>query len=293
MRSGVLHALGVALVTLAGPASAEAQVRASEAASVSQTVDGTEITVAYSRPQARGRVGLFGSLVHYGEVWTPGANWATTLEVSKDVRVQGTAVPKGTYSVWMIPNADEWTVIFDSRARRFHTQRPTQPDSQIRVMVRPDSTPHTEVLTWSFPVVRSDGATLEMRWSTTRVAMDIAVEPTGRGRFAGSAEAYVGTYRMRFLSPQGESPESVLNVFERDSVLYLRITPAPFPDVDPEIVLQTAGTHRFNPAFQKDGKIYDVEGDMVLVFTIENGRATGIEMQGIAGRVMARGVRQQ
>ena len=293
MRSGVLHALGVALVTLAGPASAEAQVRASEAASVSQTVDGTEITVAYSRPQARGRVGLFGSLVHYGEVWTPGANWATTLEVSKDVRVQGTTVPKGTYSVWMIPNADEWTVIFDSRARRFHTQRPTQPDSQIRVTVRPDSTPHTEVLTWSFPLVRSDGASLEMRWGTTRIALDIAVEPTGRGRFAGSAEAYVGTYRMRFLGPQGESPESVLNVFERDSVLYLRITPAPFPDVDPEIVLQSAGTHRFHPAFQKDGKIYDVERDMVLVFTLENGRATGIEMQGIAGRPMARGVRQQ
>lgn len=293
MRLGVLLALVVALGTLSRPASAEAQVRASEAASVSQTIDGTEITIGYSRPQARGRTGLFGTLVHYGEIWTPGANWATTLEVTKDVRVQGTAVPKGKYSVWMIPNVDEWTVIFDARARRFHTQRPAQPDSQIRVTTRPDSTPHTEVLTWSFPVVRSDGASLELRWGTTKVALDIAVEPTGRGRFAGSAEAYVGTYRMRFLGPQSESPESVVNVFERDSVLYLRVTPHPFSDVDPDIVLQSAGTHRFTPAFQKDGKIYDVERDMVLVFTIENGRATGIEMQGIAGRVMARGVRQQ
>jgi hypothetical protein len=293
MRFAALLAVAGALVSLYDTSCTEAQVRASEAATVSQTVDGTVITVAYSRPQARGRSSLFGSLVHYGETWTPGANWATTLEASKDVQVNGTALAEGKYSVWMIPNAGEWTVIFDRDARRFHTQRPRQSDSQIRVTVRPDSGSHIEVLTWAFPVIRSDGTTLEMRWGTTRVALDISVEPTGRGRLAGSADAYVGTYRMRFVGPEGDGPESSMNVFERDSTLYVLITPAAFPDVDSEILLQTAGTHRFTPVFQKEGRIYDVERDAALVFTVVNGRATAIELQGIDGRVMAKGVREQ
>ena len=66
-------------LSLALPARAPAQVRASEAASVSQTVDGTKITIEYSRPRGRARDSLFGKVVPWGEVWTAGANLATTL----------------------------------------------------------------------------------------------------------------------------------------------------------------------------------------------------------------------
>ena len=71
------------------------QVKASEPATVSQTIDGTEIALAYSRPRARGRDSLFGKVVTWQEVWTPGANWATTLEVSRNVRVNGHQLPLG------------------------------------------------------------------------------------------------------------------------------------------------------------------------------------------------------
>ena len=66
-----------------------AQVRASEPALVAQTIDGTRLTVEYSRPRARTRDSLFGRVVTWGEVWTPGANLATTLEVGKDVKING------------------------------------------------------------------------------------------------------------------------------------------------------------------------------------------------------------
>ena len=42
-------------------------------------VNGTTITLDFSRPVARGRDSLFGGVVHWGELWTPGANWATKL----------------------------------------------------------------------------------------------------------------------------------------------------------------------------------------------------------------------
>src|SRR5512138_77827 len=69
------------VLALAGVAQLGAQVRASERGSVSQTVDGTVIEVDYGRPRLKGRI-PFGGIVHWGEVWTPGANSATTLRVS-------------------------------------------------------------------------------------------------------------------------------------------------------------------------------------------------------------------
>ena len=72
-------------LSLALPARAPAQVRASEAASVSQTVDGTKITIEYSRPRGRARDSLFGKVVPWGEVWTAGANLATLGVTSLDL----------------------------------------------------------------------------------------------------------------------------------------------------------------------------------------------------------------
>src|ERR1043166_8508411 len=103
-------ALGLSLTL---PAHARAQVRASEAASVSQTVDGTKLTIEYSRPRGRARDSLFGKVVPWGLTWTPGANFATTLEVSKDVRINGHPLAKGKYSVWM--RSEEHTSELQSR----------------------------------------------------------------------------------------------------------------------------------------------------------------------------------
>ncbi|MEP6509570.1 MAG: DUF2911 domain-containing protein, partial [Gemmatimonadales bacterium] len=70
------------LASLLLPFPLVAQVRASEIGVMSQMIDGTKITVEYSRPRSRGRDSLFGTkAVHWDEVWTPGANWATTFDV--------------------------------------------------------------------------------------------------------------------------------------------------------------------------------------------------------------------
>ncbi len=80
MRHATLLVLLSAL-TLLPPRDASAQIRASELQTIAQVVDGTRITVEYSRPRLRGRTAIFGTkAVKWDEVWTPGANWATTLE---------------------------------------------------------------------------------------------------------------------------------------------------------------------------------------------------------------------
>src|SRR5262245_35582716 len=105
---------------------------ASPLGTVSQKIDSTTITVEYYRPSLRGRT-IFGALVRWGVTWTPGANWATTLDVDRDVNVEGQPLPRGKYAMWMIPaeRPDSWTVILNRAVRRFHTMRPDQAEDQL------------------------------------------------------------------------------------------------------------------------------------------------------------------
>src|ERR671912_35798 len=97
--TGYVIFAGIAAGTV--PAS-HAQIRASEIGTMSQIIDGTKITMEYSRPRVRGRDPLFGTrIVRWDEVWTPGANWATTFDVTKDLTLGGQRVPKGKYSMWI------------------------------------------------------------------------------------------------------------------------------------------------------------------------------------------------
>jgi hypothetical protein len=171
------------LALLAGslPAGAAcAQARLSEKASVMQQVAGTTITVEYYRPVARGRIPL-GGVVHWGENWTPGANWATTVAVDHDVRIEGQLLPKGTYGLWVVVQPDSWVVNFHRGARRFHTNRPDSSDVALRLVVRPDSGPPTEVLTFDFPDMSSTGTTLRLRWGTVVVPLHIDIVPAALG----------------------------------------------------------------------------------------------------------------
>ena len=78
-------------------------------ASVMQTVGLTDITIDYSSPAVKGRT-VWGDLVPFDKVWRAGANSATKITFSKDVLIEGVSVPKGTYSILMVPGKIDWTV---------------------------------------------------------------------------------------------------------------------------------------------------------------------------------------
>src|SRR5829696_10080705 len=118
------------VATAALPSRCEAQGRLSEKAVVAQTIGNTTVSVEYFRPAARGRDSLFGRLVKWGEHWTPGANWATVVDVDQDARVEGKLLPKGKYTMWTVVRPDTWTVAFHRGGRRFHLARPDSSDQQ-------------------------------------------------------------------------------------------------------------------------------------------------------------------
>jgi hypothetical protein len=68
--------------------------------------------VIYSRPQKNGR-NIFGELVEYGRIWRCGANEATEIEFFTNVKLGGTKIKKGRYSVFCVPYSDKWTIIIN------------------------------------------------------------------------------------------------------------------------------------------------------------------------------------
>ena len=80
----------------------------------------TRITIDYGQPHARGRA-IFGGLVPYGAVWRLGANWATRLTLDFDVRFGGLDVPRGEYTLFMLPRAAGGELIVSRQTRQWGT----------------------------------------------------------------------------------------------------------------------------------------------------------------------------
>jgi hypothetical protein len=150
------------------------EVRKSQAAAVAQRVANTEITVTYSRPVARGRA-LFGALVPYEQVWSPGADQATAVAFTREVFINDAPLAAGKYSLWIVPRPDTWTVIFSTAADVYHTPYPGEDLDALRLDVRPESGPHTEVLTFSFPMVEGKDAVLQLHWGDRLLPLAIRV----------------------------------------------------------------------------------------------------------------------
>lgn len=291
--------IGTCLLAAATPA--HAQIRASELATVSQIVDGTKVTIEYSRPRARGRTVLFGTrIVQWDEVWTPGANFATTLTSNRDVTIGGAKVPKGQYSVWMVVRkTGDWTMVLDPRPRLFHMDHPDSTASQIRFPITVDqSAPAVDALTWAFPDVRSTGMTLTMHWGTVRATMDIGVAPSMVYTLPETeSKHYVGRYEGR--TPLDSIPKdkwSLIVLYENGRLK------AEFDPADTymnRFVLIKVGPDMFTPGLYMkgeivgDGDIYEVlRPDMLVTFTRKDGKVVGFEMRNGDDKLEAKGIRR-
>lgn len=264
----------------------DAQIRASELQTIAQTVDGTTITIGYSRPRLRGRDVVFGTrAVRWGEVWTPGANFATTFETNRPVRIEGVSVPVGKYSVWMIVTQDSsWTMLLDPRPRLFHMDHPKPDSTHIRIPVRVNANADEkqEILTWSFPAVTARGGSIAMHWDRTRVTMDFTVEPTLSELFPeAQAPRYVGRYEI--APPPGvtvpeDSTAFMIVMYERGGLKF-RFEPndsyiqtAALMQVGEDIF--TVGLYMAAEVYA-GGEIYEVlRPDFMITFSEVNGVMT-------------------
>ena len=179
MRKSILAVAVIALPLAAQqtPAPQLKTPRASQKQVVTQTVGFTDITVTYSRPGVKGRQ-IWGALVPYDKVWRSGANEATTIAFSDDVTINGQPLPKGTYSLHTIPGKDEWTIVFNNTANQWGSFSYDPAKDALRVKAKSQSAPFAEWLTYEFPQVSPDQATVAIHWENLSVPFMVNTNTT-------------------------------------------------------------------------------------------------------------------
>jgi len=132
-----------------------------------------KVTVTYSRPNVKGRV-IFGGINPYGQVWRTGANAATTITFSENVIMEGHNVPAGTYSLFTIPQKDEWTIILNKTAKQWGAYSYKEADDFLRFTVKPEYLAEKrETFTIQFTNVTTKAMDLHIVWDHTAVAIGL------------------------------------------------------------------------------------------------------------------------
>lgn len=144
-----------------------ARERLSPPALFETTVGDGAMRIYFGQPSARGRV-VFGELVPFGVVWRTGANEATILETDIDLQIGGAQVPRGTYSLFSIPDQDHWTLVINRQTGQWGTIYDQARDFLRVPMTVEASDEHIEQLTFRF-----EAGELLIEWSRTRARVPV------------------------------------------------------------------------------------------------------------------------
>lgn len=172
--------LGAGVLVVRGNAQQDKSKRPSPPAHADFTfADGKTITVDYSSPRLKGRK-IFGGLEPYGKPWRAGANEATTFVTNTNVTVGGKDVPAGEYTIFMIPDPNEWTLIVSKKTKNdkggpvWGIPYPGEQFELVRVKMKTTKLDSpVENLLIGFEKMGS-GTSLHLDWDTTRAAVEIS-----------------------------------------------------------------------------------------------------------------------
>lgn len=160
-----------------------------------------KITVSYSRPNVKGRV-IFGGLEPFDKVWRTGANSATTIKFSEEVKIEGNTVPAGEYGLFTIPGKNEWTVILSKGAKQWGAYTYNQADDLLRLKVKPVSLKDkVETFTINFANVFPTTAQLQLMWDKTLVLVNLTTD-IDEDVMASIDEAMKGEKKPYFAAAQ-------------------------------------------------------------------------------------------
>ena len=167
-------------IIFCGSLTANAQGFKIPAASSTQTIIQDlglgKIPLLYSRPNAKGRV-MLGKQEPYGQVWRTGANSATTITFTDEVSIEGNKVPAGTYGLFSVPDAKEWTIILSKTSKTWGAYSYKQEDDFLRFKVKASNLKEpVETLTMQFENVMPTTADLHLAWEHSALNIHITTD---------------------------------------------------------------------------------------------------------------------
>ena len=134
------------------------------------------VRITYSRPAKKEREVFGTKIVPYGEVWRLGANESSEIKFYQDVTIQGKKVKAGTYSLFAIPTATEWTIILNKDLDFWGAYSYNKDNDVLRVNV---PTKKTDEVVENFSIQCIKGSndketTMKLAWDMTLVEVPIS-----------------------------------------------------------------------------------------------------------------------
>ncbi|MGA8438191.1 MAG: DUF2911 domain-containing protein [Candidatus Sulfotelmatobacter sp.] len=171
----VFSALLTILFTTAALAQTEKSRPSPPASATCDLGAGKTIKTDYSSPRLRGRK-MIGEHDPYGQVWRNGANEATTFVTNTNLVVGGAAVPAGSYTLFVLPNPDKWTLIINKKTGEWGIPYKYESDELARVDMKVSKLPApVENFTIAYDKT-SAGCTLREEWDTVRATVGIVAK---------------------------------------------------------------------------------------------------------------------
>ena len=156
---------------------------------VAEQVGLTQVTITYHRPAVRGREGkIWGGVVHEGFAdqgfgsgnpapWRAGANETTVIEFDRDVKVEGQALPKGRYGLFVAYGPSESVVVFSRKSDAWGSFFYDESDDALRVKVKPQPAEKpVEYLKYEFTNQTPDSAVVVLSWDNLSLPFRIEVD---------------------------------------------------------------------------------------------------------------------
>ncbi len=148
----------------------------SPAATLTQMVGLTKVEFEYSRPSVKGRT-IFGDLVPFDAIWRTGANGATKVTFSSDVKLEGNSVTAGSYALYTIPGESSWTVmLYNDLSLGGNVGSYKAENEALRFKVTPQSMPFSaESFVINMDNLTANSATIYLIWDKTMVPINLEV----------------------------------------------------------------------------------------------------------------------
>jgi hypothetical protein len=137
-------------------------------------IGGKRIAVDYGRPSMRGRK-IMGGVVPFGKVWRTGANAATGFVTAADLIIDGTRIPKGSYTLYTLPSAGQWMLIINTQTGQWGTIYNRKLDFARLPLKKKSLRRPVEKFTITLEQRGKKSGTLKLAWERTELSADFQV----------------------------------------------------------------------------------------------------------------------
>jgi tetratricopeptide (TPR) repeat protein len=153
--------------------------RVSPAASITQRIGLTDVTITYHRPGVKGREIWGTNLAPYDGnpvPWRAGANDNTTISFTHEVTIEGAELAAGTYGLHTFPSAGDWIIALSHNSTSWGSFSYKPEEDAARVTITPQKAEHQEWLRYGYDELTANSAVAFIHWEALKVPFKIEVD---------------------------------------------------------------------------------------------------------------------